>query len=220
MGATSGGGGARAGAGGPGTWPSQVSMCGLFSIEFYRPYFDVDTCQVKRRLLQAVWPRQSGTPFLSDEEDPSGLPDLYGPVWVSATLVFELAVVANASRQAGASEFDDVFRSVYFVLFYLLVGALGLWVFFKMHDAALSAPEAISVYGYSLTSFVVTAPLCLIGYLIRWLSLGAASACAALFVFRSSWPRLKDKTPDKSTMVFVGAVVVYHFLWFVFIALS
>ena len=60
---------------------------------------------------------------------------------VSATLVFELAVVANASRKVETSEFDDVFRSVYFVLFYLFVGSLGLWVFCKTHDAALSGPE-------------------------------------------------------------------------------
>lgn len=58
-------------------------MCGLFSIDFYRPYFNVDTSQVKTRLLQATWPKQTGTPFLSDEEGSSALPDLYGPLWVS-----------------------------------------------------------------------------------------------------------------------------------------
>lgn len=75
-----------------------MSMCGLLSIEFYKPYFDVDTSQVKRRLLQSAWPMRKVEPFLPLEEgageDPGGedaggsgryggAPDLYGPVWVS-----------------------------------------------------------------------------------------------------------------------------------------
>lgn len=63
-----------------------ISMCGLLSLEFYRPYFDVDTDQVKARLLQATLPMRQATPFLdqTDAEQPGGAPDLYGPVWVSA----------------------------------------------------------------------------------------------------------------------------------------
>lgn len=64
-----------------------ISVCGLLSLEFYRPYFDVDTDEVKARLLQATLPMRQATPFLdqADEEGRGGstAPDLYGPVWVS-----------------------------------------------------------------------------------------------------------------------------------------
>lgn len=68
-----------------------ISMCGLLSLEFYRPYFDVDTNQVKARLLQALWPIRMNSLFLyhADVEGSGGggsAPDLYGPVWVSAQL--------------------------------------------------------------------------------------------------------------------------------------
>lgn len=64
-----------------------ISMCGLLSLEFYRPYFDVDTSQVKSRLLQAAWPLRKTLPFLGGadtEGNGRGIaaPDLYSPVWV------------------------------------------------------------------------------------------------------------------------------------------
>lgn len=66
---------------------SKMNMCGLLSLQFYRPYFDVDTSQVKGRLLQAAWPMRQTSPFLDQMEteggDDNGAPDLYGPVWVS-----------------------------------------------------------------------------------------------------------------------------------------
>ena len=58
-------------------------MCGLVSVQFYQPYFDVDTSEVKARLLQAAWPlRKTTSTFLGDGEG-SHQADLYGPVWVS-----------------------------------------------------------------------------------------------------------------------------------------
>lgn len=60
-------------------------MCGLLSLQFYKPYFDVDTSEVKARLVQAAWPlRKTSPPFLGGEsESGSSKVDLYGPVWVS-----------------------------------------------------------------------------------------------------------------------------------------
>lgn len=60
-----------------------MAMCGLLSLDFYRPYFDVDTSQVKTRLFQATWPKAQGPPFLDDADAAPSMPDMYGPVWVS-----------------------------------------------------------------------------------------------------------------------------------------
>lgn len=65
--------------------PQMMSMCGLLSLQFYQPYFDVDTSEVKTRLLQAAWPlRRTASTFLGESES-SKQTDLYGPVWVSKT---------------------------------------------------------------------------------------------------------------------------------------
>ena len=65
----------------------EMNMCGLLSLQFYQPYFDVDTSQVKARLLQAALPMRQAEPFLrtgdnAEGEGDGGQPDLYGPVWV------------------------------------------------------------------------------------------------------------------------------------------
>lgn len=89
-----GGGGGGAGAASSGRQnqrnqpPGQkMNMCGLLSLQFYQPYFDVDTSQVKARLLQAAVPMRKAEPFLRTGDDvegggDGGQPDLYGPVWV------------------------------------------------------------------------------------------------------------------------------------------
>ncbi|CAM9200754.1 unnamed protein product, partial [Laminaria digitata] len=62
-----------------------MNMCGLLSLQFYQPYFDVDTSEVKARLLQAAMPMRKTQPFLRTGDDTEGdgsQPDLYGPVWV------------------------------------------------------------------------------------------------------------------------------------------
>lgn len=81
-------------------------------------------------------------------------------------------------------------------------------------------PQAVSVYGYSLTSFLLAAPLCVLSGLVRWLGLAAASVCAGIFVLRSAWPRLQETTPEKSTMVLLGGVFTFHLLWFVLLVFS
>lgn len=80
--------GRAAGAGGPkagrGSQPQRMSMCGLLSLQFYQPYFDVDTSEVKSRLFLAACPlRKTSSTFLG-EGDSSQQADLYGPVWVRA----------------------------------------------------------------------------------------------------------------------------------------
>lgn len=76
------------------------------------------------------------------------------------------------------------------------------------------------MYGYSLTSFVLVSPLCVLGWPVRWLALAVASACAAVFVLRSAWPRLQESTPEKSSVVLLGAVAVFHIVWFLCLVFS
>eukprot|EP00904_Undaria_pinnatifida_P001307 jgi/Undpi1/11177/HiC_scaffold_30.g13475.m1 len=202
----------------------KMNMCGLLSLQFYQPYFDVDTSQVKARLLQAAQPMRHTEPFLrtgdaEEGEGGGGEPDLYGPVWVSATLIFFLSVVTNARRGATATtattaeEYDEVSTSAYCVLFYLATGSVGLWAFFRAHGVPLSAAEALSIYGYSLTPFLPAAPLCFLSWPFRWFALQMATMVAAVFVLRSAWPRLHEHMPEKSRALLLAAITGYHCVW-------
>lgn len=202
-----------------------MNMCGLLSLQFYQPYFDVNTSQVKARLLQAAVPMRKAEPFLRTGDDvegggDGGQPDLYGPVWVSATLIFFLSVVTNARRGASAGEYDEVSTSAYCVLFYLAIGSAGLWSFFRAHEVPLSAAEALSIYGYSLTPFLPAAPLCFLSWPFRWFALQSATMVAAVFVLRSAWPRLHEHMPEKSRALLLAAIAGYHCVWLIILLLA
>ena len=69
-----------------------IPFCGCLSIQYYRPYFDIDTIEVFDRMLNSVSYCRRDQTFLSLIGD---RPDAYGPFWVSnskcsfLTTVFE-----------------------------------------------------------------------------------------------------------------------------------
>merc|ERR1719248_52953 len=63
----------------------------FWSITYYQPLFDVDTLQVLNRIKGSLLPRPKGAFF----ELISANPDLYGPFWISTTLIFAMAITGN-----------------------------------------------------------------------------------------------------------------------------
>lgn len=70
----------------------EIPFCGCLSVQFYQPYFDVDTSDVQNRLQQALifcGRQETFMTFVGTK------PDVYGPFWIATTLVFTLSVSAN-----------------------------------------------------------------------------------------------------------------------------
>jgi hypothetical protein len=61
-------------------------------IEFIRKYFDVDLEDIKLKLKASIIPLNKEFQPLAEQR-----PDLYGPFWIYATLVFIVAVAGNLS---------------------------------------------------------------------------------------------------------------------------
>lgn len=68
----------------------QVSNTAFWTIEFYQQFFNVDTSEVLTRILKTIVPWKPD--FLSYIK-PN--PDLYGPFWISTTLLIILAISSN-----------------------------------------------------------------------------------------------------------------------------
>ncbi|EHA8589281.1 hypothetical protein COCNU_scaffold008850G000030 [Cocos nucifera] len=80
------------------------SWRGVCRISSYTPYFNVDTDIVVGRLISSVYPMNDFTRKID------GNPDLYGPIWISTTLVFMLAAVGNHAtfkEEQGLISIDD-----------------------------------------------------------------------------------------------------------------
>ena len=108
-------------------------------------------------------------------------PDLYGPFWILTTLVLVLFVAGNIerySRHAEEAEEDAEFEYNYHLIptaMFVLYGVgLGLPLLVKclvntygvsQHPTPLV--NAVGIYGYSFSSFILTTLLCAIP--IDWL---------------------------------------------------
>jgi len=66
------------------------------SLEYYRPYFNITTEDVKTRLKLSVNIMQP-TFFETIKDNP----DLYGPFWIYSTVVFMITAVGNLSDYLG-----------------------------------------------------------------------------------------------------------------------
>ena len=95
----------------------EVPFCGCLSVQYYRPYFNVDTEDVFNRILNAVSYCRRDQTFLSLVDD---RPDAYGPFWIATTLVFTVAVASHINRWI-TSWMDG---SVWYVLFILIFSLL------------------------------------------------------------------------------------------------
>ncbi|BHF77365.1 Yip1 member 1 [Sparganum proliferum] len=73
----------------PASQPQRVS---IFHLDFYKSYFDVDTNQVLKRLCSSVWPFSKECSLYNSLQP---TPDLYGPFWITVTLIFSVAFAGS-----------------------------------------------------------------------------------------------------------------------------
>jgi hypothetical protein len=64
----------------------------VWQIEYYQQYFNVNTSDVTSRILGSMVPTFAQN-YLLTKIRPN--PDLYGPFWVSVTLIFSIAIAGN-----------------------------------------------------------------------------------------------------------------------------
>ncbi|NXN73884.1 YIPF1 protein, partial [Himantopus himantopus] len=220
----------------------------FWTFEYYQTFFDVDTrqvtvpvgarCRQRRsppRLRLCPRPRQvlerirgSVTPLPGKNFVRHHLrnnPDLYGPFWICATLVFALAVSGNLShltekRTSPTYRYSPQFHNVTIAatLIYCYAGLvpLALWGFLRWRQSrgpgAYSFLETICVYGYSLSAYVPTAVLWLIpAAWLQWLLLAVAALLSASVLAITFWPLVRADGRATALAV-VAAIVSLHAL--------
>jgi hypothetical protein len=131
----------------------------IYSLAYYKVFFDVDTGDVSTRLLKAMQPLN--TKF-ADEVKPN--PDLYGPFWVCTTLVFAMAAAGNFANYLSSSstapwsyDFNKVTLAACVVYGYgfmipMLVNFMAMY-----YTQGVGFVSLVCLYGYSLTAFVAAA---------------------------------------------------------------
>ncbi|XP_057288907.1 protein YIPF1 isoform X2 [Pezoporus wallicus] len=154
-------------------------------------------------------------------------PDLYGPFWICATLVFTIAVSGNLSNffiHLGKPTYHYVpqFRKVSIaataIYAYAWLVPLALWGFLMwrnskvMNIVSYSFLEIVCVYGYSLFVYIPTAILWIIPQkVVRWVLMIFSLCLSGSVLVMTFWPAVRDDN-RRIALATVGTVVLLHAL--------
>jgi len=194
----------------------------MLSWGFYQRYFDVDTPQVKERLMWSFIPRPAKD-TLSNFIRPS--PDLYGPFWVCVTLIFCIAIMGNIADylhfggegQHWRYDFRKVSISATSIFSYALLLPLLLWVFLwwrktKGDQLSIGIIEIICLYGYSLAIYIPISVLWTIPFpFIQWTLVIVGATLSGSVLVLALWGPL-GSIPKGLVLSLLAGVLFCHFL--------
>lgn len=203
-----------------GNWESEPtgtrSEARFWQPRFYAAYFDVNIADVTARLIRSILPFKPLLGWIDDDEEAHGgtsVPDLYGPVWVTTTLVLALSMgaklaefLANVFRKKETTsltpslstlEFSRLWHAASVLYFYVFIFPLILMLFqclFAKRSLVQNSVRAhpivgtIMVYGYSMTPVVVAALVATIPIeMVQIVSIGIAFCIGALVIMLNLW---------------------------------
>ena len=134
----------------------KTGSAGFWSIEFYQPYFDIDTITVLQRCYHTLLPLSP-----SYRSTFSGGLDLYGTFWVPTTLILALFMSSSLAASiasylsAPGAEYDYDFAllglATTIVYAYAFGLPIGLWLILRyMGVGEWGVVDALGIWGYGL----------------------------------------------------------------------
>jgi hypothetical protein len=188
----------------------------FWTVEYYQPYFDIDTQTVLKRCYTTLIPTEART-YISTHLNP---PDLYGPFWTLTTLIFALYL----SSSLGASiakylstedvpydyDFQLLSIAVTIVYSYGLALPVALWLALRyLGVGEWSVVEAISVWGYAQFVWIPVSVLCVIPVpILRLVLVGLAFGFSGWFLASNIYPILAsaEAKATRLLIIILGAI--------------
>ncbi|KAJ3410899.1 hypothetical protein HDV05_003030 [Chytridiales sp. JEL 0842] len=197
----------------PGGATKTPATSAFWTLEFYAQWFDVDTSDVVGRIMAAVIPRGG---FL---DKISGNPDLYGPFWISTTVIFALFVTSSIAASIYAYLdskpyiYDMTLLSFAVSTVYIYVTLLPgiVWGLCRYFGAPMSFFELVDLYGYGLSIWIPVSLLCIIpSELSRWILIGIAFGVSTFFMVQNIQPHLTRSSNKAALTVILSVLVTAH----------
>jgi hypothetical protein len=188
---------------GPLSWWGSCMTC--LTLDSYKVYFDVDADDIVKRIRGVLLHFYKPEHFRNNILGPMKTtelkgPDLYGPFWITMTLIFFIGVTANLHGYAHRNEVEEFDYDITHLLHaasILTSFAFGLPIILWLTTTccmsmnALQLVEWICLYGYSLVPFMPAVVLSVIPFsIIAWITLGVATGVSCLLIIRNVAPVL------------------------------
>ncbi|XP_072386486.1 protein YIPF1 [Diabrotica undecimpunctata] len=191
----------------------------FWTLEYYQKYFDVDTSDVVERIMASITPKWDNR--LKNHLRTK--PDLYGPFWISVTLIFTIAIGGNIANYLQSSnsqyhwryDFHLVSYSATTIFSYVTIIPLILWGLLKwsVHiqdveglDEELSPGilELICIYGYSLFIYIPVSALWSIQInILQWTLLAFGTFISGSVLLLTLMPALRFSQRKFLLMFFI-----------------
>jgi len=199
----------------------------FWTLAFYQQFFDVDTNDVKNRLIYSMVPIP-GKSFLQHYIRPK--PDLYGPIWICLTLVFSIAIMGNLSDYLSTVPGEDGDGKVWHYNFHkVTLAATAVFSYASLLPACLygflwyvgsgagaasvSFLELLCLYGYSLAIYVPVSVLWMIQiYWLQWLLVLAGAGLSGAVLMMTVWPVVRDQATKSSAIVMIFILALHLLL--------
>ncbi|XP_015679782.1 protein YIPF2 isoform X2 [Protobothrops mucrosquamatus] len=202
----------------------QKKHSSFWTFEYYQAFFNVDTYQVLDRIKGSLLPLP-GKNFVWHNLQNN--PDLYGPFWICATLIFTLAISGNLSyflEKRGSSsfhyspQFHKVTIAGIVIYCYAWLVPLVLWGYLQWRKRAhvtndvYTFLEMVCIYGYSLFVYIPTAVLWLIPIpWLQWLLIILAIGLSGSVLVLTFWPVIHSDSKPAACAI-MAIIVSLHIL--------
>jgi hypothetical protein len=205
----------------------------FYHLSYYKPYFDITTESFISRLQSVTFPWKYTLLPVNDNLNDSSSSyvaststiDLYGPFWITTTLILLAAIASNLAsflvfepeysdegKAITSWQYDFMPLSVAATIFYVYLFILPIGFYFALnHDAfqqsfPISFVEVVCVFGYGLFPLLFSFGLCVIpSGIFRWIIIFLCGAWQSYFICKNLW---KDRTNRKVFTVFFAIIGV------------
>jgi len=194
----------------------------LWSLDYYSQYFDVDTTQVLQRCFRSLYPVGLFEDVLNDN------PDLYGPFWVTTTVIFTTfvssslaaSIVAYMSNTPYVYKFATLSFAVFILYSYTFGSAFLVWAATKYYGCQPSLLNIINLYGYSMTAWIPVSVLCVMPFdIVRWVLVAVAFGVTAVFLIKNLYAIISRADARTSRLLLIG-ILIGHAIFVVTLKLS
>lgn len=189
----------------------------IWSFAFYQELFDVDSAIVLNRIKGSLIPSRNSN---FSRNYIGGKPDLYGPFWISTTLIVTILICGNLTTLLShwndteyhyTPQFERL--SIAAIIIYGYVSVIPLlfkgFLMIKKIESNFSYMDIMCTYGYSMFIFIPLSMLLLIpSPYVDWILVSIAAVVSGLVIILSLNPifETSDKVSKLASLLVLFAL--------------